>query len=254
MPLKFYAVHLDQLFHHRSEYYTDSCMQDQFKEALEKARNPPGVLKQAEEMKLQPWEPEMEPQLDVGGSQRAVFVQVLHLMPLVFNGMTCKKEVLHQLTVVVWDALRVPFGEAGSMPRVVLKRRPETRLLLVLNSWISFECNHSEVEGHLFMMFSGDYYDLLQSNSQKLESQVEREVEQGVAVTLGRTPEEMAFNQLNVLRAESAANGLFSLCDLAVASLCCEADACHLREVSLMITDDLSLLKNRRQWHFKDAE
>lgn len=248
LPVRFFSVHLDRLYHHQSQYYSDSSMQEMFSEGLSRFAKAKECEGQGDLLSLEAWRPELEPYIDYQKSRMIVLVQILHFMPLLFEDADQKKQALHELTVVCWDGLRLPEGEEEQTTRLALRRRRETRLFVILNTWISMTACHVNKDGHLAMMLPTDLFEQLQEKSLTLLSQVSAEVNKGTLVRLGRGPEELAFNQEQSDKANLLLASIYEGVDLGLVSLCSEADHGCLLDVSMYVTDVLDLVLPRKRW------
>lgn len=194
-------------------------------------------------LSIQQWSDQLKQSHEGPANKRFACVQLVQVMPLVIDGHDEKKEVMHELTIVAWDCIEAPGERPEEHHRLLMQRRPETKMCLVFNDFLCWSVVHCHKEGHICLMLPAEVFETLLEYSAKLVEQMQEYIEQGHSVKLGRTEEEAQFSQEEFGKARSLVVRVFELADWAFANICHRAGHCCLQNISLLMTDDLGVVK-----------
>ena len=243
IPAKFFFFHFQGLFFNPSEYNKAKLIHEMFDDGLRSSSQDMVDPEKGPLLTIQQWSPSIIRNVTEPTLLNTVLLQVVHVMPLVIDGAVNKKEVMHELTVLAWDCIDVLDDTEDSEERLLLRRRSETKLCMVFNDFLCWSMIHCHREGHLTMIFPTEVYKNILDFSDKLVKQMQDFIDDGHQVTLGRDKQEQAFSQEEFDKARSLVVRVFELADWAFIEFCSRATQCCLRDISLLLTDDLAVVK-----------
>ncbi len=242
VPISFISFDFEQSFHTKKEHYDHNLVQAWFEAGIMECQ---GSQKESSRGMLM--ELRQSPPLPEGhrpSREPLVLVQVLQLMPLKLNGDEDSGAVLHELAVVVWGcspegSLLNPFDD-----RYRITRRPETRLLLVFNRWMSWSLMHCHNKRHLGLVFSRELYSTILSFSSELAASMSDRLALGWEITLGRTEMEAVFNCQQHFQAHTMILKVFQLIDHAWIRIEGESSNLQIQNLGLYITGSLDFVRS----------
>lgn len=245
VPIKFWFFHFQSLYYDELDDHKAKELEQMFREAYNQCQAFPLDPERGPALQIQRWTPCLNKNYDRTSDICFVLVQVVHVMPLVIDGNDKMDTVMHELTIVAWDAVRAPCCSECEATRLLLRRRNEDKICMVFNKYMAWSSIHCYEEGHIAMLLPVDIFATMLANSTKLVELMREEIDNGLDMRLGRTPEEALFSNSEFDKARCLVNQVFQLADYAFVNLCHETTQCCLKEVKLLATDDLREVKPR---------
>ena len=245
LGIQFIEFDIRDLFYFVKEFYVPPLVEEWFNEGVFICQpRSMSIMPLGPALTIEPWSLQEEnKKRHSTTTEKYVLLQILQMMPLKLDGHDSAKLVLHELAVVAWNCLEDCSPLKPEERRYVLRRRPEAQVVLVLDRWVSHAVLHACRKKHEGLLFEASMYSLLLHYSGKLKDQVDEEVESGLNVQLGRTVQEMSWNQDQYHRARALINRVFDLVDIAYVVIRRESTEEKLKGARLLLTDELKDVK-----------
>lgn len=244
LPVTFVYFDFRDIYHDRNECYTQKLTTEWFEEGVKEcaasalAQDSQGLLK------LEQWPERGSPVEEAGNEDPLVLMQIIHMMPLKINNEENPKAVLHELVIVAWSckphgAMFNPFNNCYR-----LKRRPETKLYVILDTWMGFSAAHCFTRGHLALIFTKDMFARLLDLNVQLDASLQDEIDfLGTQIMLGRTLEESTFHNSEFHKARTLVRRVYELADLAYVDVHDQIFNTILMNIGLYLTGNLGMVR-----------
>ena len=244
LPVSFVYFAFSDLYHDRNECYTQKLTTEWFEEGVKECAASSLSGDAHPLLTLEQWPERGTPIEETDQEDPLVLVQILHMMPLKINNEENPKAVLHELVMVAWSCR--PHGSMFSLLKnnYRLKRRPETKLYVILDTWSGFSAVHCFKESHLALMFTKDMFARLLDLSAQLDASLQDEIDfLGSQVMLGRRPDESDFHNTEFHKARTLVRRVYELADLAWVSVRDQIFNTLLMNIGLYLTGNLGMVR-----------
>lgn len=244
VTVKFVEFNFLDLFYIVKDHYDPELVEKWFEEGVSVCQPRGYYVSLGPSLSIDRWTLQLEEKTRHStDDDKYVILQIIHMMPLRFNGADNARLVLHEMVVVAWDCEDDWTPLKPQERRFKMKRREEEQFVLVLDRWVSHSVLHAFRKGHLGLMFHQTMYLKMLNYSKELMKKVNEEVERGMNVQLGRSFEEISSNLDKYHKARALVGKVFDLVDVALSVVTRETPVEELQGARMLITDELTGVK-----------